>query len=79
MVGPVTGQRANRILIAEEQVARQRAIVRRLEAQHADTADAKSLRRHSLRREDRRPVGAARGAVRPALRCMPKAAARAAP
>jgi hypothetical protein len=43
MVAPVTAQRANRILIAEAQIARQRAIIARLEAMHADTADAKSL------------------------------------
>jgi hypothetical protein len=43
MVGPVTAQRTNRILIAEAEVARQKAVIGRLEAQHADTADAKSL------------------------------------
>jgi hypothetical protein len=43
MVAPVTGQRANRILIAEAQIARQRDLIARLEAQHADTADAESL------------------------------------
>jgi hypothetical protein len=39
----MAAERANRILIAEAQIARQRAIIARLEAQRADTADAKSM------------------------------------
>jgi hypothetical protein len=39
----MTAERANRILITEAQIARQRAIIARLKAQHADTADARSL------------------------------------
>jgi hypothetical protein len=43
VVGSVTAERANRILIAEAQVARQRDLIERLETQRADTTDAKSL------------------------------------
>ena len=39
----MTAERANRILIAEAQIAHQRALIARLEAQNADTADATSL------------------------------------
>jgi len=39
----VTAERANRILVVEAQMARQRDVIARLEAMHADTADARSM------------------------------------
>ena len=57
----MTVERASRILIAEAQIARQRTLIARLEAQHVDTKEAKSLLNAMvyslklLRRHQRRP------------------------
>jgi hypothetical protein len=39
----VTAERANRILIVEAQMARQRALIARLQAERIDTTEAKSM------------------------------------